>query len=156
VQSDEQGLQNIFSLRDSNFLDGSFDAYMPPGSRVQDLLVRNAWTGVGGVGDIPELLATRLLQIIDLVHPTGEPVPVRRFVTFAETAARKWLALTGVIDAPHADALVGRCLVEMDMFPDEGWAESGGEARLRRRLETNIRYADMLHGTSELDADDIE
>ena len=28
VQSDEQGLQNMFSLRDSNFLDGSFDEYL--------------------------------------------------------------------------------------------------------------------------------
>lgn len=156
VQSDEQGLQNIFSLRDSNFLDGAFDAYMPPGSRVQDLLVRNAWTGVGGTGDIPALLAARLLKVIDLVHPAIEPVPVRRFVTFAETAAKQWLGLSGVIDAPKADALVGRCLVEMDMFPDEGWADLGNDSRLRRRLETNVRHADLLDGTSELDADDIE
>lgn len=155
VQSDEQGLQNIFSLRDSNFLDGSFDAYMPPGSRVQDLLVSIAWSGAGGSGDIPALLAKRLLKVIDLVHPAIEPVPVRRFVTFAETAAKQWLSIPGVVDAPQADALVGRCLVEMDMFPDEGWADVGNDARLKRRLETNARHADMLDGTSELDADDI-
>lgn len=156
VQSDEQGLQNIFSLRDSNFLDGSFDTYMPGADRVQDLLVRNAWSGAGGEGAVPLLLSTRLLKVIDLVHPVIEPVPVRRFVAFSEAATRAWLAYEGVIDAPMADALVGRSLSELNMFPDEGWAQAGNEARLRRRLETNARHADMLDGVSELDADDIE
>ncbi|MFC3685827.1 FtsK/SpoIIIE domain-containing protein [Hydrogenophaga luteola] len=155
VQSDEQGLQNMFSLRDSNFLDGSFDEYVKPGSGVPELLVTEAWRVAGGVGPTPALLLEHLLRIVRLVHPAIEPVPVRRFIGFIEEAARQWVSNEETIDPAIASCIVGDALWAMDMFPDPLWNE-GAEARWRRRLELNSRHADLIEGSTELDAEAIE
>lgn len=155
VQSDEQGLQNMFSLRDSNFLDGSFDDYVPSAHGVPGLLIEEAWKGGDGTGGVPSMLLERLRTVIRLVHPDIEPVPVRRFVAFAEAACEVWLTHPATIDAAVADRIVGNALWAMDMFPDPGWNEGAAEARWRRRLELNTRHADLLDGNTELTAEDV-
>lgn len=155
VQSDEQGLQNMFSLRDSNFLDGSFDEYAKPRSGVPELLIDEAWRAAGGDGRTPALLRDHLLQIVRLVHPAIEPVPVRRFIGFIEEASRQWVSYRGTIDPAEAARIVGDALWVMDMFPDPLW-NHGAESRWRRRLELNSRHADLVDGSTELDAEAIE
>ncbi|MDP3834344.1 MAG: FtsK/SpoIIIE domain-containing protein [Hydrogenophaga sp.] len=154
VQSDEQGLQNMFSLRDSNFLDGSFDDYTKPRRGVPDLLITEAWRIAGGKGSVPELLREHLLLVVKLVHPTIEPVPVRRFIAFIEEACRLWTTHDETIDSTAARCIVGDSLWAMDMFPDPLWNE-GAETRWRRRLELNSRHADLIEGGTELDAEAI-
>ncbi len=155
VQSDEQGLQNIFSLRDSNFLDGSFDDYAKANRGVPGLLVEEAWRSAGGSASVPQLLLERLLLVIRLVHPEIEPVPVRRYIAFIELACSNWVIHERVIDEVEADRIVGRALWAMDMFPDERWCEGGAEARCRRRLEMNARHADLMDGSAELTSEDL-
>lgn len=155
VQSDEQGLKDIFSLRDSNFLDGSFDEYAKASRGIPGLLIEEAWHSAGGTNGVPQLLLERLLLVIRLVHPEIEPVPVRRYVAFVELACTKWLTHDRVIDEIQADRIVGGALWAMDMFPDERWNEGGAEARCRRRLEMNARHADLLDGATELAAEEI-
>lgn len=155
VQSDEQGLQNIFSLRDSNFLDGSFDDYAKANRGVPGLLIEEAWRSAGGAASVPQLLLERLLLVIRLVHPEIEPVPVRRYVAFIELACSNWVSHERVIDEVEADRIVGRALWAMDMFPDEHWNEGGAEARCRRRLEMNARHADLVDGSTELTSEDV-
>ncbi|MCX7254099.1 MAG: hypothetical protein NTX83_07200, partial [Burkholderiales bacterium] len=41
------------------------------------------------------------------------------------------------------------------MFQDTAWKAGGVEQRVRRRLELNLRYADLIDGNSELDGDAI-
>jgi S-DNA-T family DNA segregation ATPase FtsK/SpoIIIE len=155
VQSDEQGLKDIFSLRDSNFLDGSFDDYAKASRGIPGLLIEEAWQSAGGTHGVPQLLLERLLLVIRLVHPEIEPVPVRRYVAFVELACRKWIAHDRVIDEMQANRIVGSALWAMDMFPDDRWNEGGAEARCRRRLEMNARHADLLDGSTELAAEEI-
>ncbi|MDL5030963.1 FtsK/SpoIIIE domain-containing protein [Pelomonas sp. APW6] len=155
VQSDEQGLKDIFSLRDSNFLDGSFDDYARTNRGIPGLLIEEAWHSAGGTSGVPQLLLERLLLVIRLVHPEIEPVPVRRYVAFVESVCAKWLGHDRVIDEAQADRIVGSSLWAMDMFPDERWNEGGAEARCRRRLEMNARHADLLDGTTELAAEEV-
>lgn len=155
AQSDEQGLQNIFSLRDSNFLDGSFDDYAIAYRGVPGLLVEEAWKEVGGTGHVPQLLLERLLLVIRLVHPAIEPVPVRRYIAFIELACQTWIDHDLTIDAAQADRMVGKALWAMDMFPDERWNEGGAEARCRRRLEMNTRHADLVDGGTELTSEEL-
>ena len=53
VQSDEQGLQNIFTLQDSNFLDGSFDIISESESFiVAEELFDNCWHVLGKPGKL--------------------------------------------------------------------------------------------------------
>lgn len=155
AQSDEQGLQNIFSLRDSNFLDGSFNDYARESRGIPGLLIDEAWRSTGGADSVPLLLMERLLLVVRLVHPDIEPVPVRRYVAFIEHACKKWVEHDRIIDREQADRIVGSALWAMDMFPDERWNEDGAEARCRRRLEMNARHADLLDGTTELTAEDV-
>lgn len=155
VQSDEQGLQNIFSLRDSNFLDGSFDDYAKASRGVPGLLIEEAWRNAGGAASVPQLLLERLLLVIRLVHPDIEPVPVRRYIAFIELACANWVSNERVIDEAEADRIVGRALWAMDMFPDDRWNEGGAEARCRRRLEMNARHADLMDGSAELTSEDV-
>jgi S-DNA-T family DNA segregation ATPase FtsK/SpoIIIE len=153
VQSDEQGLQNMFSLRDSNFLDGSFDDYAMGYRGVAGLLIAEAWRSEGGIGDAPGLLLDRLLLVLRLVHPDIEPVPVRRFVAFVELACNLWINSKETIDGSAADRIVGQCLWAMDMFPDSKWHEGDADARCRRRLELNARYSDLIDGSTEMDGE---
>lgn len=152
VQSDEQGLQNMFSLRDSNFLDGSFDGYAELSRGVPGLLVEEAWRGSSGKNDVPQLLLLRLLQVIKLLHPEVEPVPVRRFVAFVELACRLWIDSDATVDAAVADRIIGSSLWALEMFPDFRWNENAVESRIRRRLELNVRHADLVDGSTELDS----
>ena len=155
VQSDEQGLQNMFSLRDSNFLDGSFDDYAPPRLGVAGLLIERAWMDAGGQSNVPALLIKGLLEVIGFVHPDIEPVPVRRFVALVELACQDWIQSNRTRDAAESDRIVGQALSAMDMFPDPNWKEGNAEARTRRRLELNARHADLIDGGKELDADEV-
>lgn len=156
VQSDEQGLQNIFTLRDSNFLDGSFDDYASLEGGVPGLLIQSAWEEVTGQKErVPSLLKERVTQVITLLHPDVEPVPVRRFAAFAESVCSRWCTIDSAKDATMVDSLVGNCFDQLDMFPDPFWQKSGSEHRIKRRLELNSQYADLMSGGSELDPEDV-
>lgn len=155
TQSDEQGLQNMFSLRDSNFLDKSFDGCAARHGGVAGILVEEAWNEAGGAGAPPDLLRSKLLEVIDLVHPSIEPVPVRRFVAFAELACRSCTSSNRAMDMAQADRIIGTAIWALDMFPDTEWNAAGGAPRARRRLETNLRHAELIDGSSELDVDTI-
>lgn len=155
VQSDEQGLQNMFSLRDSNFLDQSFDKYAFDSGGVAGLIVEEGWRTAGGAATVPSLLLERLLTVIRLVHPDIEPVPVRRYIAFVEAACRRWIDKDTAVDAVQANVMVGEALHVMGAFPDPQWNEGEAEARRRRRLELNMRHADLIEGSTELDADQI-
>lgn len=156
VQSDEQGLQNLFTLRDSNFLDGSFDEYAGTDTTVPSLLLRKAWEIVVGDGTlVPTLLLKRASLVIRLVHPEIEPVPIRRFVAFAAEVCSAWHGQTGAIDSETADRIIAQCLWQLDMFPDPRWHDPASDARTRRRLELNSRHADLVSAGSELDPEEL-
>ena len=155
VQSDEQGLQNMFSLRDSNFLDNSFDEYVDSIYGVPGVLIEEAWRNLTGNADVPELLINKLILVIRLIHPDVEPVPVRRFIAFIEFACELWKNSAQIIDENEANKIVGQALLALEFFPDENWNESGSDARIKRRLEMNSRHADLIDGSSELNAEDI-
>jgi len=154
VQSDEQGLQNIFSLRDSNFLDSSFDGYVTEEGGVTGLLVRSAWNNVEESTPLPELLQNLILAVCKQIHPAVETIPVRRFIQFAETAIELWRTHVGSIDGATANQIVGKALVALGMFPDPLWNASA--SRAKRRLELNLRHAELLDGGTELNAEQIE
>lgn len=157
VQSDEQGLQNLFTLRDSNFLDGSFDDYAGSGTTVPGLIVKKAWELVVRDGtQVPSLLLERVLSVLRLVHPDIEPVPMRSFVGFAAEVCAVWAAYGSAIDGNSADRLVGQCLCRLDMFPDVNWRSNDVDARIKRRLELNSQHADLLSAGVELETDEVQ
>jgi hypothetical protein len=156
VQSDEQGLQNLFTLRDSNFLDGSFDDYAGVEGGIPELMLKSAWEEVAGCeSSVPTLLKERVLQVIKLIHPDVEPVPVRRFAAFASESCRLWNDSNVAKDELVVDRLIGECLHQLEMFPDPCWRQGGVDTRVKRRLELNARHAELIVGGSELDPEDV-
>jgi S-DNA-T family DNA segregation ATPase FtsK/SpoIIIE len=153
VQSDEQGLQNIFSLRDSNFLDGSFDEYVPLAGGVVSLIIQTAWDYCEPAEPMPNVLEELLLSVSNHIHPALETVPIRKFILFVQTAIQKWLACSGVKDWKSASRIVGESLIVLGLFPDHLWNQS--EGRTRRRLELNLRHSELINGAVELDADQL-
>jgi energy-coupling factor transporter ATP-binding protein EcfA2 len=156
VQSDEQGLQNLFTIRDSNFLDGSFDEYAGAGMKVPGLLLAKAWGAVGNGGlPLPALLLERASLVLALVHPEVAAVPVRRFIVFCTAVCARWMAWGSPVDSACADRIVGECLWHLDMFPDEQWREGDVDARVKRRLERNARHADLMLSGVEIDPEEL-
>lgn len=156
IQSDEQGLQNMFTLRDSNFLDKSFDEHAAMHRGIPGLLVQEAWSASGGYDRVPILLLDRMLTMLGHVHPGVVSVSVRRFVDYAEQVCRVWLGHAEAIDGACADRIIGESLWALEkLFPDAQWNEGGSEVRCRRRLSMNFRHADLMDGAAELTAEDI-
>lgn len=156
VQSDAQGLQNIFTLRDSNFLDGSFDGVAGAESTVARLILRTGWQLVAGRDEpAPALLADRVSQLATLLHSGVQPVPVRRFALFAGNVCAAWHDFDGTVDESTADRIIGEHLWHLDLFPDELWHSAGAEVRIRRRLELNARHADLNNGVADLDPETV-
>lgn len=156
VQSDEQGLQNLFTLRDSNFLDGSFDDYAGVEGGIPELMLKTAWDEISGSDSrVPTLLKERVLQVIGLIHPDIEPVPVRRFAAFAFEACQVWISSDAAKDELVTDRIIGECFHQLEMFPDPLWRKGGVDTRIKRRLELNARHAELIAGGSELDPEDV-
>lgn len=157
VQSDEQGLQNIFTLRDSNFLDGSFDESAGGVTSVSQLLTREAWTAASGqTTSAPQLLVDRAAEVLRHVHPHIEAIPVRRFVRFARALCEEWASSLEAVDESTADAIVGRNFWHLGFFPDELWRKGGADARIRRRFELNARHANLSNGSADIEVETIE
>lgn len=156
TQSDAQGLQNMFTLSDSNLLDKSFDDHAVAERGVSGLLVQEAWSFCGGHDSVPALLLDRVLKVLSHVHPGVFSVSVRRFVDFAEQVCRSWRQQAEMIDGLSADRVIGESLWTLEkLFPDVHWHEGGSDTRSRRRIAMNFRHADLMDGTTELNAEEV-
>jgi S-DNA-T family DNA segregation ATPase FtsK/SpoIIIE len=152
VESDAQGLKSIFSLSDRNFLDGSFD---DEGSRIAQRIVEMAWDVAGGnKSGLGVLVAERILQVLDHVHPKPLSISVRMFTTFAMAIVTEHFQVGGNLDSTEVDQLVGRNLLELGLFPDEDWRTGGTDRRIARILELNSLRAELASSSnSDLDID---
>ena len=156
IQSDEQGLQNMFTLSDSNFLDKSFDGHAVAENGIPGLLLQEAWRHCGGDDCVPTLLLERVLTVLGHVHPDVVSVSVRRFVDFSEQVCRSWREQADTIDGSRADSIIGESLWALEkLFPDRHWREGGSDARSQRRITMNFRHADLMDGAAELTADEV-
>lgn len=154
VESDSQGLKNLFTLRDINFLDGSFDS--------DDF--RAAFQIVSGAFELQldepdastDLLILRCLEVLDGLRLGETAVPVRKFAAFALAVANALSENEDVLDAGQIDSLVGRELISLDIFPDENWRNVVSGARVSRRLNQNLLHAELASSqSSDLDQDKL-
>lgn len=155
-QSDAQGLQNFFTLRDSNYLDGSFDDTCTPYNSVAQLVISEAWATIAHDDTPPTLLVERLPEVIRLLHATGQSIPIRKYIKFAEGACRAWLDDKTPKDALTANNIVGQALWMLELFPDVLWRKDETEGKIQRRLELNSRYADLRSSTGDIDPEALE
>lgn len=140
VESDEQGLESMFTIQDRNFLDGSLvTESFDPEKRVCYI----AWEQAGGAPAVmprqmPELLAEVRKQLQD----NQLPVSIRPYSAFA-SAVSIALQHTGAkaIDAGLLIANIGEALPKLGLFPDRHWK---ADTNIARRLVINYRLSDLM------------
>jgi DNA segregation ATPase FtsK/SpoIIIE, S-DNA-T family len=154
VQSDSQGLKNIFTLRDINFLDGSFDS---EGFHVPAEIVSGAIASVFGADDGSHgLLCNRCLEVLIGLRNGGMAISVRKFAAFALEVAESRSEIAGALDPPQLDQLIGGSLLTLDLFQDKYWRSDTSEARISRRLTQNFLHAELASSPStDLDQDKL-
>ena len=145
VESDEQGLKNIFTLRDVNFLDGTFDE--EDQFSVAEEMVEKALDFVGFVGPRgATLFRERLVEVLRELNAAGQTIPLRKYAAFILGAAELLVSGPGIYSADEINALIGSSLVNLDMFPDELWRQSPG--RVARRLLFNLLRSELAASPS--------
>jgi hypothetical protein len=149
IQSDEQGLQNIYTLHDSNFLDGSFDLeYAGESFVVSEAIIKNAWVNIGGSSKLSELLKNRILEVLHAIE-SFEKVSLRNYTKFVINTLSEYQKLSNVLSDEAVNELVGRNLISLDCFPDDFWRLD--EKKARRRLQLNRNYSDLVSGSADID-----
>lgn len=85
VESDEQGLKNLFTLQDQDYLGGVFDT---DDFQVADYMVRQTIPG-GPLAAAPgDLVSARIQEVLQHFKAFGTPIPVRRFLLFVSKVRR--------------------------------------------------------------------
>jgi S-DNA-T family DNA segregation ATPase FtsK/SpoIIIE len=153
VESDEQGLKDIFTLRDVNFLDGTFDEGRE--FSVPEEMVRQALRYAGSANpEGNELFRERLVEVHSELKTEGMTIPMRKFAHFVLTAAEELVSQSGIYSPDDTNALVGRHLVHLGLFPDEQWRQKEGS--IARRLSLNWLRAELAASqSSDLDPEKI-
>ncbi|WP_227718291.1 FtsK/SpoIIIE domain-containing protein [Microbulbifer sp. Q7] len=144
-ESDEQGLKNLFTLRDVNFLDGTFDEdgkFLVPEEMFRQALLFEGSPKAEGY----ELLRDRLVEVLRELNSVGVPIPVRKFAGFLLAVSKEVVTVSSAYSPEEINALVGRCLVHLDMFPDEAWRKDPGN--VARRLSLNLLRSELAASTS--------
>ena len=152
-QSDAQGLQNFFTLRDINFLDHSFDQFSGAYDSVAQLIAAKSWFCFEENCPPPTKMLSRVEELLNHLHPRIEPIPVRKYIQFCYQVSKFWIDHKIAVDEIEANRIIGRCLFHLDIFPDEDWRESAIESKISRRLELNVRYSDLRSISGDLDID---
>ena len=150
VESDAQGLKNIFSFSDSNFLDGHFDS---SDYKVPIRMCELAWESLDGdIDEQPTLLFKRLVEVLNFLHPKPLSISARRFAKFVLEALRERKKSEQNFTATQTDNLIGKHLPELGLFPDEEWHAKANLSSVKRRLELNSLHAELAGShSSDLD-----
>jgi len=154
TESDEQGLKNIFTLQDRNFLDGFFDN---SDFNVPETIVERCWNIVSSDSSrAPSFFSNFLLEVLRHIHPGKTQVPVRNFIKFSLASCEAYYSEPGSLTAEQQEEIVGRNLTHLGLFPDSLWRSEGSEARTSRRLELNLSYAELVTtSNSDIEPDDV-
>lgn len=148
VQSDEQGLKNMFTLHDSNFLDNSFSLNdVDERFNVPQVVIENAWKELGGHSSAPHLISERLLEVLSCL----QLISVRKYIKFVIGVLTEYLAKNKALSDQDVNWLIGEQFILLDFFPDKFWHEHEDIKKIDRRVYLNSNYSELVHGSADID-----
>lgn len=154
VESDAQGLKNLFTLRDSNFLDGSFDD--EDFSTSVYAAATAAHDATGREARSESLLVQRCTEVLRALRSASVPVPFRKYLTFLIAASQRYADLGEAVTPAETEEIIGDQLIALDMFGDTEWRAAASEQRVQRRLTQNLLHAELASSPStDLDPDKL-
>ena len=139
-ESDEQGLKNLFTIRDGNFLDGTFDEgddFSVPNELIKHSLVL---AGLATVSN-DALIYKRILEVLAGLNASNYTVPLRNFVEFTAQSCVDYCNKGCPLTEEEIVKLIGKNLLKLGMFPDEFWRQN--ESQISRRLQLNMLRASL-------------
>ncbi|BCO21082.1 hypothetical protein KUC3_39390 [Alteromonas sp. KC3] len=153
TESDEQGLKNIFTFQDRNFLDNFFKDEID----IPKVIIAKCWELTLENGSAaPDLFTQKLLDVLNLLHPHKTQVPVRRFVNFVLGCCESFKLEGSNHTLEKQVELIGRNLVYLGLFPDEFWSEGKSDSSIARRLELNLSYAELAtSNNTDIEPEDV-
>jgi S-DNA-T family DNA segregation ATPase FtsK/SpoIIIE len=152
VESDESGLESMFTVQDRNYLDGSLDTdQFSPVERIVEI----AWEEAGGSPALmPRVLVENLSSVRQILQSNGITISVRTFAAFALEAAKSLVERGNhAFDLGDVRSAVGLALPALGLLPDE---ESLADPQHARRLVINFRLADLMDPNGQVDQDPDE
>jgi len=155
TESDEQGLQSMFTVRDRNFLDGTFD---DENFDVKQELVKASWECSAEADiKIPDELKKMLIFVLDALHPDPFSVPVRSYCGFLDYVIKQIIAPPyKALDFNELAEIIGKSLCKLGLFPDVFWEKNRSFHAIKRRLATNFYYSEMLNPSgNEINQNDL-
>jgi S-DNA-T family DNA segregation ATPase FtsK/SpoIIIE len=153
-ESDEQGLKNIFTLQDRNFLDG----YVSESINVPEAILEECWYSLeGNHEDKPKLIIKKTLDILKYLQEEKIQLPLKNFIRFCINICSDRKLVESNLDEKTQEELIGNNLFYLNMFPDPSWNQDKIEARVRRRLLLNSFYAELAHpSNTDIETEEVE
>lgn len=142
TQSDEQGIKEMFTLRDSDYLDEKLFI----GNNPVESMLKAAWKNIvpGNPSSVLSDLVTDVMNIKNMLMSVHS-IPMRNFVEFVESCARYIADVDGPVTAREREVSVGKSLVKLNMFPDDNWALVKAHSVMSKRLVSNYYFADLMN-----------
>lgn len=142
IESDEQGLESLFTIQDRNYLDGSLDT--DGVYSAEKTLIKLCWEKAGGPPPrFPSKLPDHLGHIRKSFQTNNIPFSVRTYATFAYKVCSRLLSVhESAIDKQALSEAIGESLVALGLFPDPEWKDNPNDLR---RLISNFRLADLMN-----------
>ncbi len=153
IESDEQGLESMFTIRDRNYLDGSLDDER---FNVKREVILAAWDCFEINKKIPNQFVEMVCQVIEMLHPSIFSVSIRSFCRFAYHACKVLSQIDGPVEKNHMEKIIGKSLVELGLMPDELWQGNNSNAMCQRRLANNHYYSELTNSKGiEFDPEEL-
>jgi len=143
TESDEQGLQNIFTLQDRSFLNVSFTA---DGLDIPRIISQKAWAYIDNNRHtpFPQSLLNGMLNVLKHIHSDKNQLPVRSFINFVLAVCESYRDLDTTFTNDESLHLIGQKLVCLNLFPDPNWFDNDKPAQVQRRFELNNLHSDLV------------
>ena len=142
IESDEQGLESMYTIQDRNYLDGSLD--VDGIFSAERTLIELCWENAGGnLSRLPSKLPDHLSLIRKFLHSNNLSIAVRRYSAFVyEVCGRLLEPGQGAIDEATLLEGIGGGFWALVLFPDPEWKHNSQDLK---RLIVNYRLADLTN-----------
>jgi DNA segregation ATPase FtsK/SpoIIIE, S-DNA-T family len=153
IETDEQGLESLFTIQDRNYLDGSLD--VSGVFSAEEELITLCWQAVSGnENPMPRKMPELLSFVRKALNSGGVPISVRMYTAFAVKVCNILLPLAeDGIDPAALSRSVGNGFSALGLFPDDQWS---GETAEVRRLLINFRFSDLMNASGvDLETEDL-
>ena len=151
---DAQSLKNAYTLRDTDVLNGVVKLKNYP--RIEEFIIEKVWEVVTNKNNaVPNVVLESLIKVLRLVSNENRKIALRQFISFVVDVVLRRENSQKPLSLDDTYELIGKCLVNLEMFPDVFWISDHSDIKIQRRLFLNSEYAEFYQKGQPIDVDDL-